>query len=124
MTFEKTISLSRLRSQFKRTPCDFPAAKTGFASDIRPSDIDVFHAAAKRFASMHIISEEESQRPIKTCYHAWPWNTKAIRSHYKTATYPEKLIKIYVQWGTISTPTTEEFSSLRRHIDRGKTAAG
>ncbi|CAG5082219.1 Oidioi.mRNA.OKI2018_I69.PAR.g10066.t1.cds [Oikopleura dioica] len=39
---------------------------------------------------MHIISEEESPRPITNCCHAWPWNTRAIRSYYETATYPEK----------------------------------
>jgi len=49
---------------------------------LRPADIDVYRAAAKKFAAMHIITEEDCPRPITNCYTAWPWNTRAIRSHY------------------------------------------
>jgi len=75
---------------------DFPPAYVNFyellygetidkIEELRPADIDVYRAAAKRFATMHIVTEEDCPRPITNCYHTWPWNTRAIQSHYDTS---------------------------------------
>ena len=39
---------------------------------------EVYRVAAKLFAKLHIVNQEDIPRPINNCYASWPWNTRLI----------------------------------------------
>ena len=37
---------------------------------------EIYRVAAKLFAKLHTVTEEELPRKMDYCYRSWPWNTR------------------------------------------------
>ena len=79
---------------------------------------EIYRVAAKLFAKLHTVTEEELPRKMDYCYRSWPWNTRAMEAALtnwgtKTREFVTSLIEEHpIEAGTIKITNIDEYMAF------------